>query len=108
MARPAGHKLSPVAWEDVLNLTGDTLTDISQRSGVPRATLSSLLGGHHTASRPVAKAIARAAGVRSATLFPSLLANDEDEADDDVEIAELPAKKKAAATSAASRRPRWV
>lgn len=74
MARPAGHKLSPEAWDDVLRLTGLTLTQVAERSGVPRPTISSLLRSTkgHGASVPTAHRIADALGVRPVTLFPTL------------------------------------
>jgi len=72
MARPQGHRLSPEAFGDVLNLTGLTLTEASERSEIPRPTLSSLLGGFHRASVPMAHKLATALGVHPQTLFPSL------------------------------------
>lgn len=72
MARPAGHRLSPSAWDDILRLSGLSLTQVAERTGVPRATLSSLLGGHHKASVPVAKQLADGMGVHAETLFPTL------------------------------------
>jgi len=72
MARPAGHRLSVAAWDDLTRLTGHSLTQIAERSDVPRPTLSSLLGGHHRASVPMAHRIAAAVGCHPATLFPSL------------------------------------
>lgn len=72
MARPAGHRLSASAWEDVLRLSGLQLTQVAERAGLPRATLSSLLGGHHKASIPVAKQLSDALGVHPETLFPTL------------------------------------
>jgi plasmid maintenance system antidote protein VapI len=72
MARPKGHKLSAPAWDDVLRLTGASLTQVAERAEIPRPTLSSLLGGHHAASVPMAHRIAGALGVNPATLFPTL------------------------------------
>lgn len=72
MARPNGHALNRQAWEDVLRLAGLSLTQVAELSEVPRATLSSLLGGHHKASVPMAHKIATAIGVHPATLFPTL------------------------------------
>ena len=72
MPRPAGHRLSPDAWTDVLTLAGLNLTQAAERCGVPRATLSSLVGGNHRASVPVAKQIADGLGVSARTLLPSL------------------------------------
>lgn len=70
--RPTGHELSRAAWEDVLRMSGLSLTQVAERAEIPRATLSSLLGGHHKASVPIAHRIAKAAGCHPATLFPSL------------------------------------
>ena len=72
MSRPQGHRLSPTAWEDILKLAGLSLTQVAQRSEIPRATLSSLLGGHHRASVPMAHRIAESLGVHPQTLFPTL------------------------------------
>lgn len=72
MARPAGHHLNRSAWDDVLRYTGLSLTQVAERSEVPRSTLSSLLGGHHSASVPTAHRIATAIGCNPGTLFPSL------------------------------------
>jgi transcriptional regulator with XRE-family HTH domain len=72
MGRPAGHRLNRAAWEDLLRIKGLTLTQVAELSDVNRATLSSLLGGHHGASTPAAHRIAAAIGVQPATLFPSL------------------------------------
>jgi transcriptional regulator with XRE-family HTH domain len=72
MPRPAGHRLSPEAFDDVLRLKGLSLTQAAQRSETPRPTLSSLLGGHSAASVPTAHRIAGALGVNPITLFPSL------------------------------------
>lgn len=73
MARPSGHQLNPAAWDDVLRLTGLSLTQVAERSEVARPTLSSLLGGHHKASVPMTSRIAAALGVRPETLFPTLI-----------------------------------
>lgn len=72
MARPSGHELSRDAWDDLLALNGLSLTQVAERSDVPRPTLSSLLGGHHKASVPMAHRIAGAVGCRPGTLFPTL------------------------------------
>lgn len=72
MGRPAGHRLNRAAWDDLLRLTGTTLTEIAERAEVARPTLSSLLGGHHGASTPMAHKIAAAVGCHPATLFPTL------------------------------------
>lgn len=73
MPRPAGHKLNRAAFDDVLRLTGRSLTEIARLSGVPRATISSLYGGFHRASVPTTHKIARAAECHPQTLFPTLL-----------------------------------
>ena len=72
MPRPSGFSLNAQAWEDVLRLTGLSLTQVAERSGVPRPTISSLLGGHHKASVPMAHRVASAVGVHAETLFPDL------------------------------------
>lgn len=82
MARPAGHRLSRTAWDDVLRLAGLSLTRVAELADIPRPTLSSLLGGHHRASVPMAHRIAGAVGVHPETLFPSLIHEV-----DDVEVA---------------------
>lgn len=72
MARPKGHRLNPDAWEDILVARGLSLTEIAERSGIPRPTVSSLLGGYHRASVPQAHRLAEALGCRPQTIFPSL------------------------------------
>ncbi len=72
MARPTGHKLSPEAWDDILRLTGTSLTQVAERADIPRPTLSSLLGGFHRASVPMAHKLATALGCHPQTLFPTL------------------------------------
>lgn len=72
MARPRGHRLSPTAWEDILSLRGDSLTAVAERAGIPRATLSGLVGGHHGAATPIAHKLALALGCHPETLFPTL------------------------------------
>ena len=74
MARPSGHRLNAEAWNDFVNGSGKTLTTVAELADLPRATLSSLLGGHHRASAEQAHRIAMAAGLHPATLFPSLKA----------------------------------
>lgn len=76
MPRPSGHQLNRAAWEDVLRLTGLSLTQVADMAEVARPTLSSLLGGHHKASVPAAHRIAKAVGVQPATLFPTLVVTD--------------------------------
>lgn len=73
MARPAGHPLNRQAWEDILRLTGLSLTQVADRAEIARPTLSSLLGGHHAASVPMAHRIATAVGCHPETLFPTLM-----------------------------------
>lgn len=75
MPRPAGHPLNRAAWDDVLRLTGRSLTQVADLADVPRPTLSSLLGGHHKASVPMAHRIAAAVGCHPETLFPTLAAS---------------------------------
>lgn len=75
MARPQGHRLSPAAWDDLLRLSGLSLTQIAERSEIPRPTLSSLLGGHHRASVPMCHRLADAIGCHPQTLFPTLRAD---------------------------------
>lgn len=78
MARPKGHLLSRPAWDDIVRITGTSLTEVASRSEVPRPTLSAIYGGHNGASVPMAHKIASALDVHPATLFPSLRAtNDE-------------------------------
>jgi lambda repressor-like predicted transcriptional regulator len=72
MARPTGHRLSPAAWADILECKGLTLTRVAARADIPRATLSSLLGGHHRASLATAAVIAETVGCRPATIFPTI------------------------------------
>lgn len=72
MARPSGYQLSADAWEDITRLVGLSLTEIAERSDIPRSTLSSLLGGHHKASLPMCHRIATSMSVSPRTLFPDL------------------------------------
>jgi transcriptional regulator with XRE-family HTH domain len=72
VARPAGHPLNRHAWDDLLRLTGLSLTQVAELAELPRPTVSSLLGGHHKASTPTAHRIAAAIGCHPATLFPTL------------------------------------
>jgi plasmid maintenance system antidote protein VapI len=80
MPRPPGHKLSRVAWDDVLRMAGLSLTQVADMAEVPRPTLSSLLGGHHKASVPMAHKIAGAVGCHPGTLFPTIVQPKRDEA----------------------------
>lgn len=72
MARPRGHRLSPAAWDDILALRGESITSVAERSSIPRATISGLVGGHHRASVPIAHKLATALGCNAETLFPTL------------------------------------
>lgn len=72
MARPAGYEMSREAWDDVLALSGRSLTEVASLAEVPRPTLSSLYGGHSRASLPMCHRIASGAGCHPATLFPAL------------------------------------
>lgn len=72
MPRPAGFALSRTAWDDILRLSGLTLTRVAELADVPRPTLSALLGGHNRASLPTAHKIASALGCHPETLFPGL------------------------------------
>ena len=72
MARPRGHKLNPDAFDALLVLSGKTLSDIAERAGVPRASVSGLLGGHSRAAVPLAHRIADALGCPPAAIFPTM------------------------------------
>lgn len=74
MARPSGHLLSPKAFGDVLRYSGLSITQVAERSEIPRATVSSLLGGFHRASVPNCHRLAQAMGCDPETLFPTLRA----------------------------------
>ncbi len=50
-----------------------TLTEAAERADIPRATVSSLVGGHHRATIPQAGRLADALGFHVETLFPTLL-----------------------------------
>jgi transcriptional regulator with XRE-family HTH domain len=73
MARPAGHALNESAFDDLLALKGLSITELAERSGVPRPTISGLRGGFQKASVPACHRIAIAMGVQASTLFPTLL-----------------------------------
>lgn len=73
MGRPAGHKLNRAALEDILRLTGISVTRLAELADVPRSTISALQGQHHGASIDMAAKIARALDVKRETLFPSLI-----------------------------------
>lgn len=75
MPRPKGHTLSRPAFDDLLRLTGKSLTQVAALADVPRASLSALYIGHNGASIPTAHKIAAALDVHPATLFPTLRAN---------------------------------
>lgn len=72
MARPKGFKLSPESWADITRLGGLSLTQVAEAAGIPRSTLSSLLGGHHRASPVMCDRIALAMTVHPVTLFHGL------------------------------------
>ena len=72
MARPPGHKLNRAAFEDLLKIRGLSITELHERTEIPRATISSLLGGHHAASVPTAHRIALGLDCHPQTLFPTL------------------------------------
>lgn len=71
MARPSGHRLSRRAWEDIVVPRGLTPTSIHELSGIPRSTISLLIGGQK-ASPATATKLADALGVHPVTLFPTL------------------------------------
>ena len=73
MARPAGHRMSRKAWDDVLRLQGLSLTQVAERADVTRSTLSALVNGHHGASVPMTHRIAAAVECHPETLFPTML-----------------------------------
>lgn len=73
MPRPAGHQLNRDAFQDFLDRTGLTITEVADRADLPRSTISALLGGHSKAATPNAHRIALAIGCRPGTLFPTLL-----------------------------------
>lgn len=64
--------MSPNAWVDILTTKGITLTQAAESSGIQRATLSGLAGGHTRASVPMAHTIANAIGCHPETLFPTM------------------------------------
>jgi plasmid maintenance system antidote protein VapI len=72
MARPAGHKLNRAAFEDMLKVRGLSITELHERTEIPRATISSLLGGFHAASIPTAHRLALGLDCQPQTLFPTL------------------------------------
>ena len=74
MARPRGHRLNPDALEALLRHAGTTITELADKAGLPRATVSGLLGGHHRASVPAAHKLADAIGCAPGALFPTLRA----------------------------------
>jgi DNA-binding Xre family transcriptional regulator len=73
MARPRGHRLSLPAFEDTVARRPVTVTELAEQTGIPRATLSSLIGGHHRASLSMVRRIADALLVQPGTLFPTTL-----------------------------------
>ena len=72
MARPRGHRLNRVAWDDLLRLQGLSVTTVAELADIPRPTISGLAGGHQRASVPMAHRLADAVGCSAGTLFPSL------------------------------------
>jgi transcriptional regulator with XRE-family HTH domain len=73
MARPKGYRLSTAAWNDVVvNGKKFTVTEVAALTGVNRASLSGLLGGHTRASLTMARNLADGLGVSAETLFPLL------------------------------------
>lgn len=72
MPRPKGHKLNSRAWDDVVRLSGTSLTKIATSSNIPRPTLSGLVSGIQRASVPLAYKVADAVGCHVETLFPTL------------------------------------
>jgi transcriptional regulator with XRE-family HTH domain len=66
--------MSPTAWTDILTFKGLTLTQAADISGIQRASLSGLAGGHTRASVPMAHTIANAIGCHTETLFPTMRA----------------------------------
>lgn len=77
MARPSGHPLNREAWNDLLALKGLSLSQVADMANLPRPTLSSLLGGFHKASVPMAHKIATAVGCHPETLFPTLASREQ-------------------------------
>lgn len=73
MPRPAGHLLNRDAFQDFLDRTGLSLTEVADRADLPRSTVSALLGGYSRAATPNAYKIATAIGCRAETLFPDLV-----------------------------------
>jgi plasmid maintenance system antidote protein VapI len=64
--------MNRAAWDDMLRLTGLSLTQVADLAEIPRPTISGLYGGHHRASVPMAHRIATAIGCNPQTLFPTL------------------------------------
>lgn len=73
MPRPAGHLLNREAFQDFLDRSGLSITDVAERAGLPRSTVSALLGGFSKAATPNAHKMAAAIGCRPGSLFPTLL-----------------------------------
>lgn len=73
MPRPAGHLLNRDAFQDFLDRTGLSITEVADRADLPRSTVSALLGGFSKAATPNAHKIAAAVGCRPGTLFPTLI-----------------------------------
>lgn len=71
MARPKGYRISPKAWDDIV-VAGKklTVTEVAALTGINRATISGLLGGHARASLSMARTLADGIGVHVESLFP--------------------------------------
>lgn len=77
MARPKGHKLNARAWDDMVRMSGTSLTQVANSSDIPRPTLSGVVSGNQRASVPMAHRIAAAIGCHVETLFPTLNASND-------------------------------
>jgi len=73
MPRPRGHKLSQPAFDFALNAAHTTITDLAEISGIPRATISALRGGHHGASQKIIGPMSDALMCPAEVLFPTLM-----------------------------------
>ena len=74
MTRPKGHRLNPDALEALLRISGSSITELADQSGVARSTISGLMGGFSRASVPQAHKIASAIGCEAPAIFPTLRA----------------------------------
>lgn len=70
--RPLGHWINRDAWDDVVELSGRSLTEIAEAADVTRTTLSCIVTGKDRASVEMAHRIAKGARCRVLTLFPTL------------------------------------